>query len=56
MRESGEALGRYLGEYLSKDWEHRLPEDKGDALRPIFWALGKGQASGRGTSGDSAER
>lgn len=29
MRENGEALGRYLGEYLSKDWEHRLPEDKG---------------------------
>ena len=25
MRESGEALGRYLGEYLRKDWEHRLP-------------------------------
>jgi hypothetical protein len=29
MRENGEALGRYLGEYLSKDWENRLPEDKG---------------------------
>jgi hypothetical protein len=29
MRENGEALGRYLGEYLRKDWEHRLPEDKG---------------------------
>jgi hypothetical protein len=29
MRQNGEALGRYLGEYLSKDWEHRLPEDKG---------------------------
>jgi hypothetical protein len=29
MRENGEALGRYLGEYLSKDWAHRLPEDKG---------------------------
>ena len=29
MRENGEALGRYLGEYLSKDWNHRLPEDKG---------------------------
>jgi hypothetical protein len=26
MRENGEALGRYLGEYLRKDWEHRLPE------------------------------
>ncbi len=29
MRENGEALGRYLGTYLRKDWEHRLPEDKG---------------------------
>ena len=24
MRENGEALGRYLGAYLRKDWEHRL--------------------------------
>jgi hypothetical protein len=29
MRENGEALGRYLAAYLSADWEHRLPEDKG---------------------------
>ncbi len=29
MRENGEALGRYLGEYLRKDWDSRLPEDKG---------------------------
>jgi hypothetical protein len=29
MKESGEALGCYLGKYLAKDWEHRLPEDKG---------------------------
>ncbi len=29
MRENAEALGRYLGEYLSKDWDNRLPEDKG---------------------------
>ena len=29
MRRNGEALGRYLGEYLRKDWEHRLREDKG---------------------------
>jgi hypothetical protein len=29
MRENAEALGRYLGEYLSKDWINRLPEDKG---------------------------
>lgn len=29
MRENGEALGRYLGAYLRKDWDHRLPEDKG---------------------------
>jgi hypothetical protein len=28
MRENGEALGRYLGTYLRKDWEHRLAEDK----------------------------
>jgi len=29
MRENGEALGRYLGDYLKKDWEYRWPEDKG---------------------------
>jgi len=29
MRQSGEALGCYLGKYLTKDWEQRLPEDKG---------------------------
>jgi hypothetical protein len=29
MKETGEALGCYLGKYLAKDWEHRLPEDKG---------------------------
>jgi hypothetical protein len=29
MRENGGALGRYFGAYLGKDWEHRLPEDKG---------------------------
>jgi hypothetical protein len=29
MRLNGEAMGRYLGKYLRKDWEHRLPEDKG---------------------------
>lgn len=29
MREHGEAFGRYLGKYLSKDWANRLPEDKG---------------------------
>ena len=29
MRENGEALGRYLGAYLQKDWMHRWPEDKG---------------------------
>lgn len=29
MRANAEALGRYLGEYLSKDWEQRLPADKG---------------------------
>jgi hypothetical protein len=29
MRQSGEALGCYLGKYLAKDWEHRLPEDRG---------------------------
>ncbi|MFA6546643.1 MAG: hypothetical protein WCS99_19660, partial [Limisphaerales bacterium] len=29
MRSNGEALGRYLGAYLRKDWDHRLPEDKG---------------------------
>jgi len=29
MRENGTALGRYLGAYLQKDWDHRWPEDKG---------------------------
>lgn len=29
MREDGERLGRDLGAYLQKDWENRLPEDKG---------------------------
>ena len=29
MRENGEALGRYVGGYLKKDWEYRWPEDKG---------------------------
>lgn len=29
MKSNGEALGRYLGGYLQKDWNHRLPEDKG---------------------------
>jgi hypothetical protein len=29
MRTNGEALGRYLGAYLRKDWDSRLPEDKG---------------------------
>ena len=29
MRETGEALGCYLGKYLMKDWAQRPPEDKG---------------------------
>ena len=29
MRSNGEALGRYLGKYLQKDWNHRLRADKG---------------------------
>jgi excisionase family DNA binding protein len=29
MRTNGEALGRYVGAYLQKDWDNRLPEDKG---------------------------
>jgi hypothetical protein len=36
MRENGEALGRYLGEYLRKDWEHRLPEEKGSRCIRCF--------------------
>ena len=36
MRENGEALGRYLGMYLSKDWLHRLPEDKGSRCVRYF--------------------
>jgi hypothetical protein len=41
MRENGEALGRYLGEYLRKDWEHRLPEDKGARCIRCFghWSI-----------------
>lgn len=41
MRANGEALGRYLGKYLSKDWEHRLPEDKGARCVRYFghWAV-----------------
>lgn len=29
MRENGEALRHYLGDYLKKDWNHRWLEDKG---------------------------
>jgi len=29
MKANSEALGCYLGKYLTKGWEHRLPEDKG---------------------------
>lgn len=29
MRTNAEGLGRYLGDYLKKDWLHRWPEDKG---------------------------
>jgi hypothetical protein len=29
MPENRQALGRYMGRYLSKDWDNRLPEDKG---------------------------
>jgi hypothetical protein len=49
MRESGEALGRYLGEYLSKEWEHRLPEDKGARCVRYFghWAKGRRAAGER---------
>ncbi len=40
MRENGEALGRYLGDYLKKDWNHRWPEDKGARCLRYFghWA------------------
>lgn len=36
MRQNGEALGRYLGAYLRKDWEHRLAEDKGSRCVRYF--------------------
>ena len=41
MRENGEALGRYLGAYLRKDWEHRQPEDKGARCIRYFghWSI-----------------
>jgi hypothetical protein len=29
MKTNGEALGRYVGAYLQKDWDNRWPEDKG---------------------------
>ena len=40
MKSNGEALGRYLGGYLQKDWVHRLPEDKGARCVRYFghWA------------------
>ena len=47
MRENGEALGRYLGEYLSKDWEHRLPEDKGARCLRYFGHWSKDARTGR---------
>jgi hypothetical protein len=43
MRENGEALGRYLGAYLSADWEHRLPEDKGARCVRYFGHWSKSQ-------------
>jgi len=41
MRESGEALGGYLGKYLAKDWEQRPPEDKGARCLRYFghWSI-----------------
>jgi hypothetical protein len=52
MRENGEALGRYLGEYLRKDWESRLPEDKGARCVRYFGHWSKEprkKGSGKGT-------
>jgi len=48
LRQNGEALGRYLGAYLRKDWEHRLAEDKGSRCVRYFghWSKtvrGKGE-------------
>jgi len=46
MRSNGEAMGRYLGKYLLKDWHHRLPEDKGARCVRYFghWSTnGKGK-------------
>jgi len=37
------SAGRYLDEYLSKDWEHRLPEDKGARCVRYFGHWAKGQ-------------
>jgi hypothetical protein len=40
IRKNGEAVGRYVGKYISKAWENRRPEDKGARLVRYFgkWA------------------
>lgn len=40
IRKNGEAVGRYVGKYLSKTWEARRPEDKGARMVRYFgrWA------------------
>lgn len=40
IRKNGEAVGRYVGKYISKTWEARRPEDKGARLVRYFgkWA------------------
>jgi hypothetical protein len=42
MKSNGEALGRYLGKYLSKDWDNRKPEDKGARCVRYFGHWSKG--------------
>ena len=58
MRENGEALGRYLGAYLSADWAYRLPEDKGARCVRYFghWSKSPRVQGERRTSPPNASR
>jgi len=38
MKKNGEALGRYVGKYISKSWAQRAEEDKGGRLVRYFGA------------------
>lgn len=40
IKSNGEAVGRYVGKYVSKTWEARRPEDKGARLVRYFGVWG----------------